>query len=104
MVDGGVLLKMWLVKGCNLEMEMVIFFFCGWFNLVRILKIEVDVNYLYILEWVLLLENVKVLYVGVVFYNLFIIVYVYLLSWKLGSVEYMIFEMLEGMVDYVWCV
>ena len=39
---------------------------------------------------------------GFASHNLFTIAYAYLLSRKLGSAEYMTFEMLEGMADHVW--
>lgn len=100
--DGGAPLKMRLVKGCNLEMETVISSLRGWPNPVRTSKTEVDANYLHILERALLPENAKALHVGVASHNLFTIAYAYLLSQKLGSAEYMTFEMLEGMADHVW--
>lgn len=102
MADGGAPLKMRLVKGCNLEMETVISSLRGWPNPVRTSKTEVDANYLHILERALLPENAKALHVGVASHNLFTIAYAYLLSRKLGSAEYMTFEMLEGMADHVW--
>ena len=100
--DGGAPLKMRLVKGCNLEMETVISSLRGWPNPVRTSKTEVDANYLHILERALLPENAKALHVGGASHNLFTIAYAYLLSRKLGSAEYMTFEMLEGMADHVW--
>ena len=102
MADGGAPLKMRLVKGCNLEMETVISSLRGWPNPVRTSKTEVDANYLHILERALLPENAKALHVGVASHNLFTIAHAYLLSRKLGSAEYMTFEMLEGMADHVW--
>ena len=101
-VKGGAPIKMRLVKGCNLEMETVISSLRGWPNPVRTSKTEVDANYLHILERALLPENAKALHVGVASHNLFTIAYAYLLSQKLGSAEYMTFEMLEGMADHVW--
>jgi RHH-type proline utilization regulon transcriptional repressor/proline dehydrogenase/delta 1-pyrroline-5-carboxylate dehydrogenase len=62
----------------------------------------VDANYLHILERALQPENAKVLHLGVASHNLFTIAYAYLLSKKLGSSEYMTFEMLEGMADHLW--
>lgn len=100
--DGGAPLKMRIVKGCNLEMETVISSLRGWPNPIRSSKTEVDANYLHILERALLPENAKAVYLGVASHNLFTIAYAYLLSQKLGSSEYMTFEMLEGMADHVW--
>lgn len=99
---GGAPLKMRLVKGCNLEMETVVSSLRGWPNPIRTSKTEVDSNYLHILETALKPENAKALHVGVASHNLFTIAYAYLLSQKLGSTDYMTFEMLEGMADHVW--
>ncbi len=99
---GGAPIKMRLVKGCNLEMETVISSLRGWPNPVRTSKTEVDANYLHLLETALQPENAKCLHIGVASHNLFTIAYAYLLSQKLGSADYMTFEMLEGMADHVW--
>ena len=100
--SGGSPIKMRIVKGCNLEMETVISSLRGWANPVRKSKTEVDANYLHILERGLQPENAKVLHIGVASHNLFTISYAYLLSKKLGTTNYMSFEMLEGMADHVW--
>ena len=100
--DGGAPLKMRIVKGCNLEMETVISSLRGWPNPIRPSKTDVDANYLHLLERALLPENAKALHLGVASHNLFTIAYAYLLSQKLGSSEFMTFEMLEGMADHVW--
>lgn len=99
---GGSPIKMRLVKGCNLEMETVISSLRGWPNPIRHSKIEVDANYMHLLERGLELENARVLHLGVASHNLFTIAYAYLLAQRLGSSEYMTFEMLEGMADHVW--
>lgn len=99
---GGAPLKMRLVKGCNLEMETVISSLRGWPNPVRSSKVEVDANYLYLLERGLMPENAKVLHLGVASHNLFSIAYAYLLSQKQGTSKYMTFEMLEGMANHLW--
>ncbi len=100
--EGGAPLKMRIVKGCNLEMETVISSLRGWPNPIRPSKTDVDANYLHLLERALLPENAKALHLGVASHNLFTIAYAYLLSQKLGSSEFMTFEMLEGMADHVW--
>ena len=100
--EGGAPIKMRIVKGCNLEMETVVSSLRGWPNPVRPNKTEVDANYLHLLERGLQPENAKALRLGVASHNLFTIAYAYLLSKKLGSQEYMTFEMLEGMADHVW--
>lgn len=100
--DGGAPLKMRLVKGCNLEMETVISSLRGWPNPILPSKVEVDANYLHLLERALIPENTQALHLGVASHNLFTIAYAYLLSQKLQSAQYMTFEMLEGMADHVW--
>lgn len=100
--EGGAPIKMRLVKGCNLEMETVVSSLRGWPNPVHTSKTKVDANYLHILERALQPENARVLHIGVASHNLFTIAYAYLLAQKLGSAEFMTFEMLEGMADHVW--
>ncbi len=99
---GGAPIKMRLVKGCNLEMETVISSLRGWPNPVRGTKIEVDANYLHLLEIGLLPENAKVLHLGVASHNLYSIAYAYLLAHRYDTVNYMSFEMLEGMANHLW--
>ena len=99
---GGAPIKMRLVKGCNLEMESVISSLRGWPNPVRTSKTEVDANYLHLLEISLRPENAKVLHLGVASHNLYSIAYAYLLAHQYGTVEYMSFEMLEGMANHLW--
>ncbi|MBP1613314.1 MAG: proline dehydrogenase, partial [Bacteroidetes bacterium] len=100
--QGGAPVKMRLVKGCNLEMESVTSSLRGWPNPIRTSKIEVDANYLHLLERGLLAENAACLHIGVASHNLFTIAYAYLLSQKYGSTQYMTFEMLEGMANHLW--
>lgn len=99
---GGAPIKMRLVKGCNLEMERVISSLRGWPIPVRKEKVDVDANYMHLLERALEPENAQVVHLGVASHNLFTIAYAHLLSQKLGSAPYMTFEMLEGMADHVW--
>lgn len=99
---GGAPIKMRLVKGCNLEMETVISSLRGWPNPIRPSKMEVDANYLFLLERGLQPENAKVLHLGVASHNLFSIAYAYLLSQKYDTAQYMTFEMLEGMANHLW--
>lgn len=100
-VDGGAPLKMRLVKGANLQMESIISSLKGWENPVLHTKIEVDANYLHILDRALEPENAKALHIGVASHNFFSIGYSYLLSQKKGVDEQVTFEMLEGMANYL---
>jgi len=97
--EGGAPIKMRLVKGANLQMETIISSLRGWTNPVYPTKVEVDANYLHILDTALLPENAKACHVGVASHNYFTIAYAHLLSEKNGVSEYVTFEMLEGMAN-----
>lgn len=99
--EGGAPLKMRLVKGANLQMESIISSLKGWVNPVLQSKVDVDANYLHILDIALQPENAKVLNVGVASHNFFTIGYAYLLSEKNEVKEYITFEMLEGMANHL---
>ncbi|MDD5185252.1 MAG: proline dehydrogenase family protein, partial [Paludibacter sp.] len=98
---GGVPLKMRLVKGANLQMESIISSLKGWENPVLGSKVEVDANYLHILDRALEPENAKVMRIGVASHNFFSIGYAYLLSKKNKVEEQVTFEMLEGMANHL---
>lgn len=99
--EGGAPLKMRLVKGANLQMESIISSLKGWENPVLHSKIEVDANYLHLLDRALEPENAKALHIGVASHNFFSIGYAYLLSKKMGVEEQVTFEMLEGMANHL---
>jgi len=99
--EGGAPLKMRLVKGANLQMESIVSSLKGWPNPVLSSKVEVDANYLHVLDRALLPENAKVLHVGVASHNFFSIGYAYLLSQKNNVTDYVTFEMLEGMANHL---
>ncbi|WP_374046820.1 proline dehydrogenase family protein [uncultured Alistipes sp.] len=100
--DGGAPLKMRLVKGANLEMESVVSSLRGWPNPILGSKVDVDANYLKILDRALLPENAAVVMTGVASHNFFTIGYAYLLAHKYGTQESVTFEMLEGMANHLW--
>lgn len=99
---GGSPLKMRLVKGANLQMETVISSLRGWENPVRGSKVEVDANYLHLLDIGLRPENAQILHLGVASHNLFSIGYAYLTAQANGSEQWVSFEMLEGMANNLW--
>lgn len=100
--EGGAPIKMRLVKGANLQMESVISSLKHWENPVLRTKIEVDANYLRIIDRALAPENAKVLHVGIASHNLFSIGYAFLLSQKNKVQNEVSFEMLEGMANHIW--
>ncbi|MDR0573598.1 MAG: bifunctional proline dehydrogenase/L-glutamate gamma-semialdehyde dehydrogenase [Tannerella sp.] len=97
--EGGAPLKMRLVKGANLQMESIISSLKGWENPVYRSKVEVDANYMHILDIALQPENIRVCRVGVASHNYFSIAYAHLLAEKNGVSEFVTFEMLEGMAN-----
>ncbi len=97
--EGGAPLKMRLVKGANLQMESILSSLKGWENPVYRSKVEVDANYMHILDIGLQPENIKVCHVGVASHNYFSIAYAHLLAEKNGVSEFVTFEMLEGMAN-----
>lgn len=99
--DGGAPLKMRLVKGANLAMESIVSSLRGWQNPVYDTKIEVDANYLRVLDKALLPENASVVSVGVASHNFFTIGYAFLLAKKNGVEQHVTFEMLEGMANHL---
>jgi RHH-type proline utilization regulon transcriptional repressor/proline dehydrogenase/delta 1-pyrroline-5-carboxylate dehydrogenase len=99
--EGGSPLKMRLVKGANLQMESIVSSLKGWNNPVYDSKLEVDANYLHILDKAMLPENAKALHLGVASHNFFSIGYAYLLSKQNDVEDYVTFEMLEGMANHL---
>jgi len=99
--EGGVPLKMRLVKGANLQMESIVSSLKGWENPVLPTKTNVDANYLHILDRALQPENTQALHIGVASHNFFSIGYAYLLSTKNGVEDGVTFEMLEGMANHL---
>jgi len=98
---GGAPLKMRLVKGANLQMETIVSSLKGWENPVLHSKVDVDANYLHILDRALEPENIQSLHVGVASHNLFSIGYAFLLGKKNNVEEFVTFEMLEGMANHL---
>jgi len=96
---GGVPIKMRLVKGANLQMERIVSSLRGWTSPIYSTKVEVDANYLHIIDKALLPENAEVCHLGVASHNYFTIAYAYLMSKKNGVSEQVTFEMLEGMAN-----
>ena len=98
---GGAPIKMRLVKGANLQMESIVSSLRGWTNPILPSKVDVDANYMHILDVALQSENAKVMHVGVASHNFFSIGYAYLLSEKNGVSDCVTFEMLEGMANHL---
>lgn len=98
---GGAPLKMRLVKGANLQMESIVSSLKGWENPIYTTKIEVDANYLHLMDIALLPENACAMHVGIASHNFFSLGYADLLSKQNEVEEYVTFEMLEGMANHL---
>lgn len=98
---GGAPIKVRLVKGANLQMEKIISSLKGWPNPVLPTKVDVDANYLRILDIAMQPQNMQAVHLGVASHNFFTIGYAYLLSQANGVEEYVTFEMLEGMANHL---
>lgn len=99
--NGGAAIKIRLVKGANLQMESIISSLKGWEVPIYENKVEVDANYLKIIDRALEPENAKVANLGVASHNFFSIGYAALLSQKNKVEDYITFEMLEGMANHL---
>lgn len=99
--EGGAPIKVRLVKGANLQMETIISSLKGWPNPILPTKVDVDANYMHILDKALLPENARLVHMGVASHNFFTIGYAYLLSKANGSEAFVTFEMLEGMANHL---
>lgn len=99
--EGGAPIKVRLVKGANLQMETIQSSIKGWPVPILPTKIDVDANYMRILDMALTPENAKAVRMGVASHNFFTIGYAYLLSKANGVEEYVTFEMLEGMANHL---
>ncbi|MDR2120996.1 MAG: bifunctional proline dehydrogenase/L-glutamate gamma-semialdehyde dehydrogenase [Tannerella sp.] len=97
--DGGAPIKVRIVKGANLQMESIVSSLRGWPCPVYRTKVEVDANYLHLLDTALQPENVRACRIGVASHNFFTIAYAHLLAEKNGVSQYVTFEMLEGMAN-----
>ncbi len=100
--EGGAHLKVRIVKGANLQMETVVSSLRGWENPVRGSKVESDAAHMRMIDIAMRPENAKVLHVGIASHNLFSIGYAFLTAQRNGVMEYVSFEMLEGMANNLW--
>lgn len=98
---GGAPIKIRLVKGANLAMEQVEASLKGWPQAPYLSKTEVDANYKRMINYACEPERAKAVHIGIGSHNLFDIAYALLLRSERGLVNYVSFEMLEGMADHI---
>ncbi len=97
--EGGGIVKVRLVKGANLAMELVEAELHGWVAAPYGSKADVDASYLRLLDVALRAEHAKSLRVGVASHNLFHVCWALELARSRGVLEQLDVEMLEGMAN-----
>ena len=94
---GGAPIKVRLVKGANLAMEMVESSIRDWELATFDSKLETDANFKRMLEFACREENAQAVHIGVGSHNLFDIAYAFILRAENNTEAQVSFEMLEGM-------
>jgi len=97
--NGGVPIKMRLVKGANMEMEETESALRHWELVTHTRKIDTDSNYKIMGEYALRPENAPYVNIGFASHNLFEHAYGFELAKEYGTSEYFSMEMLEGMSE-----
>lgn len=99
--NGGVPIKLRIVKGANLAMEKVEAALKGWQQTPYTTKLDVDANYKRMVQYGCIKEHARALHLGIASHNLFDISYAMLLRSYHGVEKDVCFEMLEGMADHL---
>src|SRR5262245_8701801 len=97
---GGAPIKLRIVKGANLAMEKIEAAVHGWPQAPYEHKIEVDANYMRMLEYGCRPEHAEAVHLGVATHNLFDVAYGFVLRKAHGVQPWVEFEMLEGMANH----
>ncbi len=98
---GGAPITVRLVKGANMEMEYIESSSKHWPMVTYEDKIDTDANYKKLLIYLLSKENAPSVNVGVASHNIFDLAFAYETAKANGTLEYMQFESLEGMVESI---
>ena len=96
---GGSDIKVRIVKGANLQMEIVDAQLHGWPLATFGSKAESDANYKRVIEWAMTPERARNISLGVAGHNLFDIAHAWLLAQDRGITDRVQFEMLLGMAS-----
>ncbi|MBI3232045.1 MAG: bifunctional proline dehydrogenase/L-glutamate gamma-semialdehyde dehydrogenase [Candidatus Doudnabacteria bacterium] len=96
---GGAPIKVRIVKGANMAMEVVEASFKGWAQAPFLEKIETDANYKKMLLYACDPKHAKVVHIGIASHNLFDIAFALLLCAENGLEKEVSVEMLEGMAE-----
>ena len=99
--QGGSPIRVRIVKGANMEMELFESYERNWNLAPFSTKVETDANWKNMLEYSLNPENIKAVNVGVASHNLFDIAYIYLIAKENNVLDQITFEMLSGMSEHI---
>jgi RHH-type proline utilization regulon transcriptional repressor/proline dehydrogenase/delta 1-pyrroline-5-carboxylate dehydrogenase len=100
-LEGGAGIKVRIVKGANLAMELVDAKWHGWELATYSTKADSDANYKRLIDYSLHPERVKSLRIGIAGHNLFDLAFGHILSVKRGVQDKVEFEMLQGMAQHL---
>ncbi|MGD8367091.1 MAG: bifunctional proline dehydrogenase/L-glutamate gamma-semialdehyde dehydrogenase [Desulfobacterales bacterium] len=98
---GGAPIKLRIVKGANMEMELVESAIFNWPLAPYDNKRDVDANYKRMVAYGMQPENIRAVHLGIASHNLFELAFAHELGIELGVTDLFYFEMLEGMADHV---
>ena len=98
---GGNPIKIRIVKGANMEMELIESALFDWPPAPFDSKVEVDANWKRMVDFGMQPENIKAVHLGIASHNLFDIAYAYLVARQNQVTDYFTFEMIEGMANHV---
>ena len=99
--EGGSPIKIRIVKGANMEMELVESALFDWPLAPFDRKLEVDANWKRMVDFGMQPDNIKAVRLGIASHNLFDIAYAYLVSRRNNVADYFTFEMIEGMANHI---
>ena len=100
-LEGGAGIKVRIVKGANLAMELVDAQWHGWNLATYSTKADSDANYKRLIEYSLNPDRVESLRIGIAGHNLFDLAYGHVLSVRRGVQHKVEFEMLQGMAQHL---
>ena len=98
---GGDPIKIRIVKGANMEMELLESALFDWPPAPFDSKVETDANWKRMVDFGMRPDNIKTVRLGIASHNLFDIAYAYLVAQQNNATDYFTFEMIEGMANHV---
>ncbi|MBU3917357.1 proline dehydrogenase family protein, partial [bacterium] len=99
--NGGSPIKIRIVKGANMEMEMVDSGINNWPLATYDNKADVDANYKRMVIFGMKEDNIKAVNLGIASHNLFELAFAYQVALHYKVLQFVDFEMLEGMADHI---